>query len=373
VSRARFDVVFYAPWAASLVGGRSAGGSGGAETQVVALAKALSARGLDVGLIVIGTRAELPGAVDGVRLVAQRPRPPSGGARGRASLALGAGQAMAGVKTQVLVQRSAGPTTGVAALMARTGRARFVYSSSSHMDFEFERHEPRRLNVRLYRWGIRHASAVVVQNAMQAGLCREAFGIEPVVISSILPHSERRSEQPDAFLWVGRLQDVKRPLAYLELARAVPEARFWMIEVPQQHEPPELRAAVDAAVRELPNLELLEPRPHAELGRLLDRTVAVVNTSIREGMPNVFLEGWARGVPALALSYDPDGVIAQRGLGAFAGGDGERLAEQARELWLARADQSALADRCIAYARAEHDPGKVVDRWIGAMGLVPER
>jgi glycosyltransferase involved in cell wall biosynthesis len=369
VRREHFDVVFYAPWAASLVGGRSAGGSGGAETQVLALASGLSARGLDVALIMIGTRDELPQTVHGVRIVPQRPRASSGGMPGRAALALGAVAAVTGVRTRVLVQRSAGPTTAVAALMARFGGARFVYTSSSHVDFEFERHEPRRLNVGLYRWGVRQASTVVVQNPLQARLCREAFGIEPLVINSIVPRAERRSQEPEAFLWVGRLQDLKRPLAYLELARALPEARFWMIEIPQEHEPPELRAAVESALRELPNLELLEPRPYEELERLLDRTVAVVNTSVREGMPNVFLEGWARGVPALALSYDPDGLVVRRGLGAFAGGDGARFAEQARDLWAGRLDQSALTDRCIAYARDEHDRNAIVGRWVEAMGL----
>ena len=369
MSRERFDIVFYAPWAASLVGGTKAGGSGGAEMQVLTLAKALSAHGLGVALVVIGTKDELPESVDGVRIVPQRPRASSGGVLGRAALALGAVSAITGLRAHVLVQRSAGPTTAVAALMARFGGARFVYASSSHVDFEFERHEPRPLNVRLYRWGVRHADTVVVQNPVQARLCHEAFGIEPVVINSILPRAERRSQEPEAFLWVGRLQDLKHPIAYLELARALPEARFWMIEMPQEDEPPELRAAVESALRELPNLELLEPRPPEELGRLLDRTVAVVNTSVREGMPNVFLEGWARGVPALALTYDPDGLIARRGLGAFAGGDSARFAEQARELWLGRFDQSALADRCIAYARDAHDSDAIVRRWVEAIGL----
>src|SRR4051794_3459092 len=175
---------------------------------MLALAKAFSAHGLEVGFIVIGTREELPESVEGVRVIPQRTRSSSGGAVARAALALGAIAAMTAVRTRILVQRNAGPTTGVAALAARLGGARFVYSSSSHMDFELERHEARRLNVRLYSWGIRHASLVVVQNGTQARLCRETFGIEPVVINSILARAERRTTKPEAFLWVGRLQDV---------------------------------------------------------------------------------------------------------------------------------------------------------------------
>jgi glycosyltransferase involved in cell wall biosynthesis len=160
---------------------------------------------------------------------------------------------------------------------------------------------------------------------------------------------------------------VKRPEPYLELARAVPEARFWMLTSPGAAEPSELRGAVERAARELPNLELLEPRSREGVGRLLDRSVAVVNTSVREGLPNVFLEGWARGVPALAFSFDPDGLISGSGLGSFAAGDTSVFAEQARALWAGRDDQRDLAARCIAYVEREHAITAVLDAWLGVI------
>jgi glycosyltransferase involved in cell wall biosynthesis len=282
----------------------------------------------------------------------------------RVALALGALRSMLCVRTDVLIQMNAGPTTAVAALAARICGARFVYSSASVVDFEFADFEHRAVNVRLYEWGVRSAPAVVVQNEEQARLCRARFGREPLIINSIADRTKRRTDQPEAFLWVGRLQALKRPDSYLELARAIPEARFWIIAVPQAEESPALRRRLQDAAAELPNLELLEPRSRARVGDLLERTVAVVSTSEREGLPNVFLEGWTRGVPALALSFDPDGLIARRGLGFFASGDRARFEEQARRLWRERDDQDEVADRCIAYVRAEHDRDAVVDRWL---------
>jgi hypothetical protein len=121
---------------------------------------------------------------------------------------------------------------------------------------------------------------------------------------------------------------------------------------------------VEAAARELPNLQLLEPRSRAGVGELLDRTVAVVNTSQREGMPNVFLEGWARGVPALAFSFDPDGLVARERLGYFADEDQRRLEEHALALWRERGGPPELARRCVEYIRREHDEDSVVERWL---------
>lgn len=368
--RERFDVVFYAPWASSLVGGSSVGGAaGGTETQLLMLASGMAEHGLRVGMIVVGTVDGLPGIAQGVHILPQPPRSRTRGALARAALAFGALRALARIRSEVLIQMNAGPTTGVAALAARLRGTRFIYSSASVMDFEFERFEPRAVNVRMYHWGVRHAAEVVVQNAGQAALCRERFGREPVVIKSIAAPAELRTRRPEAFLWVGRLQDVKRPLSYLALAEAVPEATFWMIAVPQENEPAELRKTVDERMRELPNLELLEPRSQAGIGELLDRAVAVVNTSEREGLPNVFLEGWARGVPALSISFDPDALIARHGLGAFAGGDSALFEAQARRLWNERDDQSEIAGRCLAYVRAEHQEDAVVERWIDVAGL----
>jgi glycosyltransferase involved in cell wall biosynthesis len=365
---AHFQVLFYAPWAGTLVGAEAAESvAGGGETQLFLLATGLAGRGLSVAMVVIGDPARMPSSVGGVSIVAQPPRRSRRGPAARASLALGALRSMLGARSEVVIQRNAGSTTAVAALAARLGGARFVYSSASVVDFEFAAFERSALNVRLYEWGLRRAAQIVVQTEEQASLCRDRFGRDPVVIGSIAGPTRPRSGSPEAFLWVGKLQPVKRPEPYLELAAAVPEAQFWMIAVPDASESPELRGRVERGARELPNLTLLEPRSRDGVGELLDRTVAVVNTSEREGLPNVFLEGWARGVPALAFSFDPGGLIARHGLGSFAAGDPHSFAELGRRLWAGRGDQAAVAARCIEYVRAEHDEHAVVDRWLAAL------
>jgi glycosyltransferase involved in cell wall biosynthesis len=250
----------------------------------------------------------------------------------------------------------------VAALAARLTRAGFVYSSANVVDFDLGRLEPAH-NVWLFERGVRAAAEVVVQTDEQARLCQSRFGRDPVVIRSIAERAEPRRAAPEAFLWVGRMVPYKRLDLYLELAAAVPEARFQVIAVPGGADQPEIAARLASAREELPNLEVLGPRPRAELGPLIDRAVAVVNTSQYEGMPNLFLEAWARGVPALAFSHDPDGVVARHELGSFARGSQESLASLAREQWEARGDQRELAARCIGYVQRHHDVEAVCAAW----------
>ena len=349
------------PWAAATVAGD--GAAGGAETQIVMVARGLAAQGLRVGLVVIGDRPGLPDQVGGVDVIPLRRRTRARGIGGPLH-DLSQLAALLRTPARAIVQRNAGRTTAVAALAARLRRARFVYSSANVVDFELERIEPV-YNVRPFEWGIRAADRVVVQTEEQSRLCRERFGGDPIVVRSIAEAAPRRSGVPEAFLWAGRLAPYKRLDVYLDLAAAVPEARFQVVGVPV-HDDPVAAAQLELAA-ELPNVEVLEPMPRGDLARLIERAVAVVNTSQYEGMPNVFLEGWSRGVPALAFSHDPDDVVTQHGLGEFAAGSPERLAELAREQWAARAQQDAVAGRCIDYVRRHHSLDAALAGWRSAL------
>jgi glycosyltransferase involved in cell wall biosynthesis len=311
---------------------------------------------------VIGDRRRLPRKIDGIELIAYPPPP-------RVRVIAGALHdtrtlmALTRSPARVIVTRIAGRSVAVAALAARVRGAKLVYSSANWVDFAFGEVESA-LNARIFQLGLRSAAEVVVQTEEQADLCRAATGRDPVVIRSIAerPTGERVA-QPEAFLWIGRLAPYKRLDVYLDLAADVPEARFQLIAVPGRGREPELEARLERAREEVPNLEVLEPRPRAELAPLIERAVAIVNTGEREGMPNVFLEAWSRGVPALAFGHDPDGLVERHGLGGYAAGSRRRFGELARALWASRHDQRDVAERCIGYVRREHDLDAVCASW----------
>jgi glycosyltransferase involved in cell wall biosynthesis len=347
------DVVFFTPYAAPLLTG--AGSTGGAETQLVLLARTLHARGWRVALTVFDVPGGVPPTVDGVEIIVL-PHPSPGAGRVRLIAGL-----LRQVDGAVVVQRAAGSHTGLVGLAARARRRRFVYSSASDFDFDatYLEHDP--MARRLFPVGIRCAHAIAVQTDAQAQLCRSRWGRDSTVVRSIAEPAPQRTAPPAAFVWAGRMASYKRPEAYVELAARVPEARFWMAG--------HTSAQIRAMAAHQPNLELLGSLPRAQLTALLDRAVAVVSTSVKEGMPNVFLEGWARGVPALALSHDPDTIIERHGLGAVAGDSLDRLAELTAAAWEGRHDQTAIATRCRTYVEREHAADKVAARWEGVLGL----
>jgi glycosyltransferase involved in cell wall biosynthesis len=355
------DVLFYVPNAAPALLPGATRPAGGAETQMVAVARALAARGLQVAFVVYGERDVPP--VDGIDVIVQRPpvihlqlvRTVERCMRLAGSVVRG--------NAPVVIQRNASGITGLVALAARLTGRRFVYSSANVVDFDFGQIEPSRLKLAAFHLGMRLANSVVVQTTEQVRLARERFGVSAHLIRSVAEPLSPRGSVPGAFLWIGRLADYKHPEMYLELAAQVPEARFRLLGVASAPKERQLESELEKRARSLQNVDVLEPRPRAELASLYDDAVAIVNTAEFEGMPNVFLEGWARGVPALALAHDPDDTIVRERVGAFADGDLKTMAEQARALWASRHDQRELAERCIEYVRERHSLDAAADGW----------
>lgn len=359
------DVAVYAPYAGALYE-REPRPTGGAEMQSAYIARALAQRGLRVRHIVRGD--DLADERDGVEVQAIDASYDRGGlARRRAAFA-----ALRAANARVYIQRSAGFETAIVGVHARATRSRFVFSSSSVADFTRDpavaEYAGAGLDDRATRWqyllGLRLAHVVVVQTSDQQRLARSDRGVRSRVVPSIA-ELEPYTPSPvprDAFLWAGGLIGSKDPLAYVELARRVPEARFLMVAGERGDAWASLAEETRAAAASVPNLELLPPVPPEALRALYARAVAVVSTSRFEGFPNVFLEAWARGTPALSLRVDPDAVIAREGLGASCGGSIERLAGAAADLWERRdwIDGSPLR----AYVERTHAAGIVGDEWL---------
>jgi glycosyltransferase involved in cell wall biosynthesis len=286
-------------------------------------------------------------------------------------------RALKAANADIVVLRTASPLVGVAAAFCKLRRRALIFSSSNISDFTLEKMSSAR-NRFLYRLGVRLADIVVVQSQDQVGLARTAFpSLRRVVqIPSFAEPAPTSTSpggpRPEAFLWFGRCVDQKQPMRYLALAKSLQEARFLMIPVPGESSTRELNE-VRAAAKDIANLELLDPMPHGRLSQLISSAVAVVNTSVLEGMPNTFLEAWACGVPVLTLQFDPDDIVERQALGISAHGSWERFLAGARELWDGRARREEVARHVRAYVEEAHSMEAVGARWSELIAQVKKQ
>ena len=367
VGRGRRDIAIYAPMAASFFGGRGPRADspavprgGGAELQMTLLATGLAELGRRVALIVYPGCTKAPPS--GMDLV-ERGFWAGYGPRGKLGETREMWRAMKEADADVYVFRGTGAHLAVAAAFCLLHRRKFVFSAALDLDFDFDRPDRGRFQRAVGKPGLRRADLVVTQRRQQEELARRA-GLDPVVtIPSFAEPAEPSGREPEVFLWIGRLVPYKRPLPFVQLAEAVPEARFRMICTETIDTPPALAEEVREAGERLDNLEVPGQLPRAQVLEDMDRAVAVVSTSAAEGMPNVFLEAWARGVPVVSLEYDPDDQIQTRGLGVIADGSQERLTDAVRSLWSDGSRRAELGRAGREYVREVHSPDAVTARW----------
>ncbi|MCD6303475.1 MAG: glycosyltransferase family 4 protein, partial [Planctomycetes bacterium] len=164
---------------------------------------------------------------------------------------------------------------------------------------------------------------------------KESFGVESTVIPMPCPGPAEADYRPKALpdgaaphvLWVGRIVELKRLEWLLDVAETCSELAF---DVVGPSDATDYVRGVLGRAEGLANVTV-----HGEIARdellALYRSAAVLcNTSIMEGFPNTYLEAWSHGLPVVA-TFDPDGLIASKGLGAVAR-DPAGLAAALREI-----------------------------------------
>jgi glycosyltransferase involved in cell wall biosynthesis len=368
------DVAIYAPNAGDLYGRHlGAAGGGGAELQTVLLAHGLVDRGMTVAHIVLPVEDPLPRSPS-LTLVE---RPDSELDEGpllplrefrRIWRTLSEADASA-----VVVRGSGGYVLPIAA-WCRYHRRAFVFATSNDLDFDMKRSDRRALKLRAYDLAARQAGQIVVQTQHQLGLARKVFPKIPrVEIPSFMEPAEPSRAEGRYFLWSDRLTEYKRPDSYLDLAVALPEARFRIILSETSETPPALVKRIHARIGEIPNLELVPRRSRPELLKEIESAVAIVKTSEVEGMPNTFLEAWARAVPVLSLSVDPDRRIAEHGVGVSAEGSMPQFEIEARRLWEDPAWRHEIGARARKFVFERHSIDGVADRWAKLLSEQIER
>jgi len=164
---------------------------------------------------------------------------------------------------------------------------------------------------------------------------------EPVDITS-----PKFSKKPSV-CFLGRLEPVKRPWIFLELAKHFPNVDFLVAGI--AHFPALLNPILDK-YKSLPNVKFLGLVSGEEKHDLLNSAWAIMNTSIHEALPVSFLEAFSYGKPVISCQ-DPDEFVSQFG---YATGEvlGEGLGEKDIELF------SKSLEQCLSNEKERLQKGK---------------
>lgn len=221
--------------------------------------------------------------------------------------------AMTRANADVYYQRGAGSETGLAALWCYFHKRPLIFATSSDTDCLAELPKLDKLWERiLYKWGIKKATAIVVQTEQQQNIIKSFVNRTSYIIKNCYPPPLNTipnniiSDSSTRVLWIGRLTWQKRFDWLLELAALLPEIIFNVIGVSKAKD--KSQESIIQRANTIGNVKMHGFIPYSDMPVYFNSTSILCCTSSTEGFPNTFLEAWSRGIPVLS-TFDPDGII----------------------------------------------------------------
>lgn len=142
-----------------------------------------------------------------------------------------------------------------------------------------------------------------------------------IMINSDAGQNSQKCE--DYLLFVGSLDKRKGIELLFELVKNYPNIQFLVLGKTRDSEGAEIVEKMSF----LENVKFLGQVDNSLVTEYLKKSIALVNTSFKEGFPITFLETWSCGKPVISFFVDPGGVIANYKLGFFLNGEIERFGE----------------------------------------------
>ena len=129
-----------------------------------------------------------------------------------------------------------------------------------------------------------------------------------------LPDEQRCADsKKKIILWVANIKKFKRPELFASIAKeftSCDDMQFVMVG----RETDSFCTQIN-----LPNLVGVGQVNQEKISEIMNKSYCLVNTSIKEGFSNVFIQAWQRYLPVISLSVDPDDILKKYNIGMCSG------------------------------------------------------
>lgn len=269
---------------------------------------------------------------------------------------------LAKYRPNIVITTSASTMVALTGLFKHLFRIKHIHRTASIVDVNLSWVEQNGFLGRIYKTSIKKADTVIVQNKMQQELLLKNHNKTSIIIKNILLNSKNQNRKKASVLWVGRLNKLKRPELYLDLASKIPEHKFIMI-CPFNEQDIEKWLSLQKRADSLMNFKLIENVEFNKIQLYFDEANILVNTSSVEGFPNTFLQAASAKTPILSLNVNPDNFIGQYNCGVFCNNNFNYMVAQCRELLSNDHLRFKLGNNAFQYLKDNHDYDLLVEQW----------
>ena len=250
--------------------------------------------------------------------------------------------------------------TFLIALFCKLNKKVFIYRTASRRESDGTYSRQNLFAGRAFRWSLRSAAQVIVQNQADKENLTRTTGISSIVIPNAHHLPPSSEAERDTILWVGRSVEVKRPELFIKLARNIPDEKFTMIC--QEATGDKNYPALLAEAEKVENLRFIEEVPFAEITGYFQRAKVFVNTSDSEGFPNTFIHACNCAVPILSLNVNPDGFINTYNCGICCNGDWHKMVDSLKVM-LQEDRRVEMGSNGKKYVSEHHDVTRIIKQY----------
>lgn len=263
----------------------------------------------------------------------------------------------------VYFKKGASLLTALAAFFCRTHHKPFVLRTSHKSECDGSYIKSQFFRGLAFRWILKIAKQVFVQNAQDSESLLKTTGIRSIVIPNGHRITNLSSSLRKWILWVGRSVAFKRPGLFIKLARDFPSEQFVMIcqttRGDKNVNKPVKKDSLLEEIKNITNLKLIDYVPFHQIDTYFEQSKVFVNTSDSEGFPNTFIQACKCAAPILSLAVNPDDFLNKYNCGLCANNNWNDFVEMFRQLQNPEMMQ-IYGDNGRRYVQENHDIAKII-------------
>jgi Glycosyl transferases group 1 len=244
-------------------------------------------------------------------------------------------------------------------LLSMRDKYKYEYKASFRLSNYLRKRIPGDL---AFNYILNRADIIICQHAGQQAKAKSRKGKAIIFPSLIdlhnLPAANGSPEQ--YYIYVGSLTSLKGAGKLYDIVYDAAEKSQFMI-VGQPNDLDSVRVFED--LKKLKNADVKGRYKHSDTLQLLAKAKAIINTSHFEGFPNVFLEAWAMGIPALSLNVNPGNIFDRYELGICFKNDLEKMKEYINGNGVPGISPAKMT----AYVREFHDSETAAQRFLNVL------
>ncbi len=209
------------------------------------------------------------------------------------------------------------------------------------------------------------ADIISVQSGTQYNLFIKHHKRKPTAIIKNIIHQQKQNEtiNKSYILWVGRLEKIKNPELFIELAKKYPAEKFVMI-APIVLDDKDYGENIKNSALKIENLEYINYVRPSEIYKFYQRAKLYIVTSHFEGFSNTMAEAMANACPVLSFNVNPDKIFTQYQTGYCAMGSKQLFFRQFEELLNNKNISGKFRKNAIEYIKKNHDKEAIINTFI---------